>query len=1028
MILFRESLFYYIIAVIRKEVIMKSYSKRLTILSEEKRFALYALPDFNEKQQNEYFAFTKEENETIFLRSSPSEQLYCALQIGYFKAKQIFFCLLWSDVPTEDIEFLITQYFDNKHFPLELITKHEYYAQVNQILKLYNYNSWSTEYIEHLYSQIVKTFRKDMNINFILAELLQFMHNRKIIRPGYSTLQKIISKAVNDEYRRLDDIMTNSVNDESRKMIEKLLVRDDIFSYLAILKQDAKSFGYKMMKTERQKISIIKPIYFLAKDLLPKLNMSKQNLLYFTDLVNYYDIFDLRRFSPERLHLYVLCYVWQRYMQLMDNLVDAFGYHLKRFDKETKQYAKDNFTNQARHQHGKMLLIGKLLQLYIDKNIDNNTSFGEIREKHAFSIMNEEAIYDTIQKLLYKPASETALKWSAVDKISHKFKKNLRGIFVELDFASSIPNDQFLIVLNILKDTFLNERHIRHNNIECLVSVIPKKLKKHLIFTDKNNTTSIYPNHYEFWIYYQITKRLESGELYIDDSVSHRCFEHELVPLVESETKQLDLPCLQNPINNQVDKLYKELKEEWHTFDKMLKKNKLKHIQYDNLKKTISFHKPQIDETEDYENALYSQLPPVDIIDVLRFVNKKCGFLSAFNHIQSRYTKSTADEDSLLAVIIAQSMNHGRLKLSKISDIPYHKMSDIYHKYFRKATLQEGSKIISNAMSKLPIFPYYSFDLKTLYGSVDGQKLEVNNPTVKARHSKKHFGKGKGVVSYTMIVNHNPVMGDLIGTHQHESYYVFDVYYNNITDIIPDAITGDMHSINKANFAILHWFEAEFRPRFTDLEVQLNHLFCGDDLSNYQDFLIKPVAAIDRELIIEEWNPKIKQIITTLASKEITQSKIIKKLCTYKQTRTLKAIFEFDKLVRSIYTLKYLRDPLLQKDVHRSQNRIESYHQLRAAISQVNGKKQLSGKTDIEIDISNECGRLVANAIIYYNSELLSLLLKKYQLHNNYSAIEKLKRVSPVAWQHIHMLGYYIFRSNKKSIDLENIISSIVFN
>ncbi len=35
----------------------------------------------------------------------------------------------------------------------------------------------------------------------------------------------------------------------------------------------------------------------------------------------------------------------------------------------------------------------------------------------------------------------------------------------------------------------------------------------------------------------------------------------------------------------------------------------------------------------------------------------------------------------------------------------------------------------------------------------------------------------------------------------------------------------------------------------------------------------------------------------------------------------------------------HLRDPQLQRDVHRSQNRIESYHQLRAAIAQVNGKK-----------------------------------------------------------------------------------------
>ena len=56
----------------------------------------------------------------------------------------------------------------------------------------------------------------------------------------------------------------------------------------------------------------------------------------------------------------------------------------------------------------------------------------------------------------------------------------------------------------------------------------------------------------------------------------------------------------------------------------------------------------------------------------------------------------------------------------------------------------------------------------------------------------------------------------------------------------------------------------------------------------------------------------------------MTQSILVRKLCTLSpQHPTRKAIFEFDKLVRSIYTLRYLWDPQLQRNVHRSQNRIE---------------------------------------------------------------------------------------------------------
>src|SRR6202011_3636963 len=121
--------------------------------------------------------------------------------------------------------------------------------------------------------------------------------------------------------------------------------------------------------------------------------------------------------------------------------------------------------------------------------------------------------------------------------------------------------------------------------------------------------------------------------------------------------------------------------------------------------------------------------------------------------------------------------------------------------------------------------------------------------------------------------------------------------------------------------------------------------------------------------------------------KEMTQGTLIRKLCTYTQPNpTRRAIFEYDKLVRSIYTLRYLRDPQLERTVHRSQNRIEAYHQLRAAIAQVGGKKELTGRTDIELEISNQCGRLIANAIIYYNSAILSRLLTRYEANGNSKA------------------------------------------
>ena len=109
----------------------------------------------------------------------------------------------------------------------------------------------------------------------------------------------------------------------------QLLVRDDTLSELVALKQDAKDFGWRQMAQEREKRAKLEALYRIAKALLPKLAISQQNLLYYASLANFYTVYDLRRLKPEQTRLYLLCYAWQRYRQLTDNLVDALGYHTK---------------------------------------------------------------------------------------------------------------------------------------------------------------------------------------------------------------------------------------------------------------------------------------------------------------------------------------------------------------------------------------------------------------------------------------------------------------------------------------------------------------------------------------------------------------------------------------------------------------------------------------------------------------------------------------------------------------------------
>ncbi|ENJ5949296.1 Tn3 family transposase, partial [Salmonella enterica] len=89
------------------------------------------------------------------------------------------------------------------------------------------------------------------------------------------------------------------------------------------------------------------------------------------------------------------------------------------------------------------------------------------------------------------------------------------------------------------------------------------------------------------------------------------------------------------------------------------------------------------------------------------------------------------------------------------------------------------------------------------------------------------------------------------------------------------------------------------------------------------------------------------------------------------------------------------------------------------------GKKELTGRTDIEIESSNQCARLIANAVIYYNSATLSRLLTKCESTGNSKALSVLTQISPAAKRHILLNGHYTFQSDGKVIDLDVLVAGV---
>ena len=145
--------------------------------------------------------------------------------------------------------------------------------------------------------------------------------------------------------------------------------------------------------------------------------------------------------------------------------------------------------------------------------------------------------------------------------------------------------------------------------------------------------------------------------------------------------------------------------------------------------------------------------------------------------------------------------------------------------------------------------------------------------------------------------------------------------------------------------------------------------------------------------------------MASLAQKDVTQTTIVRKLSSYiRQNRTKKALWELDNLCRTLYILDFIDDVVLRQSVQKALNRGEAYHRFRRAIAYVNSGK-FRVKTEAEQQIWNECSRLIANAVIYYNAAVLSRVFEQKQAVGDQEAMNIIKDVSPVAWQHVNLFG-----------------------
>lgn len=1009
-------------------------SHRLVILTTKEIQEVWGLPKFSEEDRQLYFDFSPPERAAIESRNF-SVGIYLALELGFFKAKRQLFSFEQMEV-IADLRHLSERYFGGRTLADAKPPSRPTRAAIQQtVLEMFNYRLCDAAAAK---SEIKQKARRAAVLStqphYLLREMLQHLSNQRIVAPQYSSLQDMIGRVLMDERRRVTQLLANSAPKAVLEQLDQFLHADEHMYRIRALRREPKDFSHSELKREVERRKFFQPLHEFAETFLAEAGLSNESGKYYASLVKYYTAYKLQRMQKGMARLYLLCFAFHRFRQINDNLIEAFIHLVDHYEKLARRVADEAMRKAVEAASENLEAAGEVLTLFIDESIPEETPFANVQER-AFTLLEPEtipAVADYLRNIAFDKAKA---EWSYYTSLSMTIKRNIRHLFSELEFGCRVEDAPLMSAVSFLQDLFRQGKPPRQADPALFPTrLIPKSLRPYLYHppaaqADGNladdTGEQLDADRYEYLVYRLLRNALEAGDIYVQDSNEFKRFEDDLISDARWEDKDavlqdIGLPILLRPIEETLAIFREALESRYAQVNQRILEAANEHIKVKGRgeKRRWTLIYPTAEEP--VNNPFYGRLPGIGIADLLRFVGSRTGFLDAFTHVLERYVKTEPDPREVLACIVALGTNMGVWKMAEVSGMSSAALLLASRNYLRPETLRAANDAISNAIATLPAFHLY--DIRDeIHSSSDGQRFETQFDTFNARHSPKYFGLEKGVSACTVVANHVAINAKIIGTHEHESYFVFDLLYNNSSDIKPERHSTDTHGTNQVNFFTLYTFGYGFAPRYKDLHKKTERLIGFEHPSLYpDDFLIKPSRKVAEDLIIKEW-PNIQRIMASLAQKDTTQATIIRKLSSYmRQNQTKKALWELDNICRSIYILDYIDDVGLRQSVQKALNRGEAYHRFRRAVAYVNGGK-FRVQTEAEQHIWNECSRLIANAIIYYNTMLLSKVYEQKLAVGDHAAIAVVQGISPVAWQHVNLYGRFEFTDTIPAIDIDGL-------
>jgi TnpA family transposase len=411
------------------------------------------------------------------------------------------------------------------------------------------------------------------------------------------------------------------------------------------------------------------------------------------------------------------------------------------------------------------------------------------------------------------------------------------------------------------------------------------------------------------------------------------------------------------------------------------------------------------------QQRLERRLPLIPLADVLNEVDLSTGCLAHLTHLSSGEPLGGERKQHLLAAVMALGMNQGLGKLARSTPFSYHQLAWAADWHLREDTLAKAQATLDNFVLHHPLSRFWGDGTRS---SSDGMRVKVAVKAANAERNAEYFHYDRGVTIYTHTADIRlPFAQQVISTNDREALYVIDALCNHETDLHPQEHFTDTHGYTTHVFALCSLLGFRFAPRIQDvLDQRLYTVGRPEADHGPLTSLLKLKGRVNVRLITENWD-EVRRVAASIRHGTVSAALLMRKLAAYpRQNRVAHALHDIGQLEKTVFLLELFLDPQLRRRQQRGLNDGEAVNSIARAL--FTGQRGEFRDRDFQDQVHRaSCLHLLIAAIGAWTTPHREDAIATLRAEGEEIPDEYLAHLSPLAWNHVNLLGQYTFDASR---------------